>query len=176
VDRRGFLTSFGKNMAKDRSIFSHIYLPYVTDISLVQKICKECQKPCVEACETDIIAVKDDIPFLDISKNGCTFCKKCAIIWVHNNMNVLDGNLEEKINIGISIKTLNCLSWNQTMCFTCKDACKYRAINFFGMFRPTIDENLCTGCGMCISVCPSNAIEISKVFSNSNSRKENESF
>lgn len=163
MNRRGFLTSFNKNITRGKYDSSNIYLPYVTDISLI-KICKECEKPCVDVCETSIIIIKNDIPVLDMSKNGCTFCKKCAIAC--DNMGVLDSSLEEKININVKIKTLDCLSWNQTMCFTCKDACKYQAISFFSMLRPTIDKYVCIGCGMCIGACPANAIEISEIFSN----------
>ena len=171
MDRRGFLTSFGKKIAKERGLFSYLYLPYITEFSLIQEICKGCEKHCAKVCETDVIVIKDDMPTLDMSKNGCTFCKKCAIVCTDNSMNVLDSNLEGNINIAINIKTLTCLSWNQTMCFICKDVCKFKAISFFGAFRPTIDESLCRGCGMCINICPSNAIEISKIFSDLKERK-----
>lgn len=162
MNRRGFLTSFGKKLAKEKNIFSHIFLPYINNISLVEKICTNCEKPCVDICESSIIVIKDNLPILDMSKNGCTFCKKCAIAC--SDKGVLNSNLESKIDAIVNIKTVNCLSWNNTMCFTCKDGCDFNAIKFFGAFRPTIDVQTCTSCGMCINLCPTNAIEIKEVF------------
>ena len=46
------------------------------------------------------------------------------------------------------------------MCFSCKDPCLDDAIQFLGMFRPEIDENLCTSCGFCLKVCPTDAITL----------------
>jgi ferredoxin-type protein NapF len=55
------------------------------------------------------------------------------------------------------------MSWNNTMCFSCKDPCLEDAIFFNAMFKPIINENKCTNCGFCVSVCPSNAIFIKKI-------------
>ena len=52
---------------------------------------------------------------------------------------------KKNINAKIEINVLECLSWNQTMCFSCKDPCLDDAITFLGMF---------------IKVCPTNAIKI----------------
>ncbi len=45
------------------------------------------------------------------------------------------------------------------MCSSCVDACEEKAINFFSLFRPTIDMNKCSGCGFCYSPCPPYAIK-----------------
>jgi ferredoxin-type protein NapF len=54
------------------------------------------------------------------------------------------------------------MSWNNTMCFSCKDPCLEDAIFFNAMFKPIINENKCTNCGFCVSVCPSYAILLKK--------------
>ena len=60
----------------------------------------------------------------------------------------------------LDIDLIKCLSWNQTMCFSCKDPCLDNAIKFLAMFRPEINTDNCTSCGFCIKVCPTDAITI----------------
>ncbi len=56
------------------------------------------------------------------------------------------------------------------MCFSCKDPCLSNAIEFLGMFRPSIKADLCTGCGFCVSVCPTQAVHYNHI-----KKEENES-
>ena len=44
--------------------------------------------------------------------------------------------------------------------FSCKDPCVDNAIDFQGLFNPTIDLTKCTSCGFCVSVCPTDAIKL----------------
>ena len=80
---------------------------------------------------------------------------------INNRLNIIKIHTENKkhINAKIEIDVLSCLSWHQTMCFSCKDPCFYDAIDFLAMFRPTINQN-CTACGLCIKSCPTGAIKI----------------
>ena len=96
-------------------------------------------------------------PVLDFSKTGCTYCDDCATAC---EPNVLQVEHKKDINTNIVINNSNCLSWNATMCFSCKDPCLEDAIEFKAMFMPTIDESKCTACGFCISRCPTSAIDI----------------
>ncbi len=44
-------------------------------------------------------------------------------------------------------------------CDPCRDACPYGAIELDGLTeRPRLHEDKCTGCGLCIAVCPGQAI------------------
>ena len=93
-----------------------------------------------------------------VTKGGCTFCDKCANACEHEVLNL---EFKKNIDAKISIDMIECMSWNQTMCFSCKDPCLDDAINFLAMFRPEIDNNKCTSCGFCIKYCPVGAIKIS---------------
>ena len=109
------------------------------------------------ACEENIIFIQEDFtPKLDFSSNGCTYCDLCAIACPNE---VLKLEYKKNIDAKIEIDVLSCLSWNQTMCFSCKDPCLDDAIDFLAMFRPSINDK-CTSCGFCIKVCPTNAIKI----------------
>lgn len=54
----------------------------------------------------------------------------------------------------IALNYASCLAWNQTMCYSCKEACMEDAIQFNGLFKPVILEEKCTYCGDCAPVCP----------------------
>lgn len=60
----------------------------------------------------------------------------------------------------IELKYAGCLAWNQTMCYSCKEACREDAIQFNGLFKPVILEEKCTYCGDCTLVCPVGSITV----------------
>ena len=145
---------FSKKNVKQESI---IRPPYFKNENKFLKKCVDCEdKQCADACEEQIIVIQDDgTPKLKFNKNGCTFCDECAIVC---EKNVLKIKHKKNINATFSIDLIKCMSWHDTMCFSCKDPCLVDAIKFLGMFRPEIDMDVCNGCGFCISVCPTNAI------------------
>ena len=134
----------------------HVRPPYNEDESLFQ-LCLECdEKPCIAICEEEIIKLDGNkLPFLSFEKSGCTFCEECAKACPSE---VLVLNKEHWIKSKFSIDINSCLAWNNVMCSSCRDACDEGAINFFGVFRPTIDMEVCTGCGFCYGVCPPYAV------------------
>jgi len=136
----------------------HVRPPYNEDSSLFYTLCMACEdKPCVHACEEDIIKIDGDkIPFLSFEKSGCTFCEECAKVCPSG---VLILNQNSFISVKFNIDINSCLAWNSVMCSSCKDVCYEDAINFLGVFRPTIDMDKCTGCGFCYGVCPPYAIK-----------------
>lgn len=120
--------------------------------------CKTCDAMCVNVCEEKII--KRDaygIPFLDFSANGCSDCHKCLEACAPNVLN----DPQRFIGAKARISTMSCMSHHDTICFSCKEPCMDNAIVFEGMFRPIIIPDKCTGCGYCVSVCPSAAIALS---------------
>ena len=133
--------------------------PYYIDENAFHKGCTECEdKPCATICEEQIVIIQEDgTPKLDLSVSGCTFCDDCAIAC---EFDVLQVEAMRKIDAKIEINVLECMSWHQTMCFSCKDPCAENAIEFLGMFRPTINEEKCTNCGLCMHTCPVQAIKI----------------
>jgi ferredoxin-type protein NapF len=157
MERRELFSSLASSVKKQNKQELVIRPPYYNESSDFLKECINCEGFCATFCEEHIIIIQEDsTPKLDFSKNGCTYCDECAI---NCPSSVL--SLENKGNIKaiISIDILTCLSWHNTMCFSCKDPCDDEAIDFLAMFRPQINDN-CTSCGFCVSVCPTNAIKI----------------
>ena len=157
MKRRELFGSLASSFRKDDKKQRALRPPYFKSEKDFINKCIECDGVCATACETDIIIIQEDkTPTLNFSNAGCTYCDKCAIACPYDVL-----ILEEKkhIDAKITIDVLSCLSWNQTMCFSCKDPCLDDAIDFLALFRPEINDN-CTSCGYCIKSCPVGAIKI----------------
>lgn len=132
--------------------------PYAQNEALFAKKCFTCKEaPCVSVCEEGIIKIIDNTPIVDFANSGCSYCKECVD---ECPSDVLDPKASQFINANFSIDIGACLAWNEVVCFTCKDVCDEKAIEFFGMFRPQILKERCTSCGFCFSPCPTDAIKI----------------
>jgi len=121
--------------------------------------CLDCDAPCVGACEESIIEYNNGSVILNLSTNGCTYCEACFEACDKDVLN----DLTLKIKAVAKLSTKSCIAWNSIVCNSCADTCDVRAIKFFGMFKPTVEPDLCTGCAMCIHVCPSSAITMNLI-------------
>jgi len=157
MQRRELFSSLASSLKSKKKQEKLIRPPYFKDESLFQSECHKCEAKCVTVCEEDIIKIaQDKTPYLVFGLNGCTYCDECAIACEDEVLKVED---KRKLNAIITINKNNCVSWHHTMCFSCKDPCLDKAIDFAAMFMPTINDN-CTSCGFCISRCPTEAIDI----------------
>jgi len=159
LNRRELFTSFGASLKGEtpKRKVSFLRPPYFEDEALFLKECSTCENKCDTVCEEEIIKIaQDGSPYIVFGVNGCTFCDKCAIVCESGVLNIA---YKQNINAKIEINQSKCLSWNHTMCFSCKDPCLDGAIDFKAMFMAEIN-NKCTSCGFCISRCPVDAIDI----------------
>ena len=157
MKRRELFSSLASSFKKDERQEKIIRPPYFEDETLFANNCQECEGNCAKACELNIIQIQEDnTPKLDFSNSGCTYCDDCAKACPNEVLNI---EYKKNIDAKISIDIIKCLSWNNTMCFSCKDPCIDDAIDFIGMFRPEINDK-CTSCGFCLKVCPTSAIKI----------------
>ena len=157
----GSLGSLFKEKEESEVVESIIRPPYFNDDADFHKSCSSCEaKSCATVCEEQIIVIREDgTPELSFAKSGCTFCDECAIACESDALHV--SFKKHTIDADVIINQASCMSWHSTMCFTCKDPCLENAIDFQAMFKPTINMDLCTSCGFCISRCPVVAIEVS---------------
>lgn len=157
MERRELFGSLASSLKKEKKQEEFVRPPYYSDLSLFHNECNKCEGVCATACEEDIIFIASDkTPYLLFLKNGCTYCDKCAEAC---DFGVLTLEAKNRISATVTINKAKCLSWDHTMCFSCKDPCLDNAIDFKAMFMPTINDK-CTACGFCISRCPTDAIEI----------------
>ena len=124
--------------------------PYFENEDSFYKECIECSGDCATFCEENIIKIaKDKTPYIVFGLNGCTYCDECALACEYDVLKV--ENISH-LNAIITINKDKCVSWHHTMCFSCKDPCLDKAIDFKAMFMPSINDN-CTACGECEKVC-----------------------
>ncbi len=125
-------------------------------------LCTRCGA-CETACETQVIVKGDGgFPRVDFSQGECTFCYQCV-----DSCDVAGIFMPRETLPWQHVAVVNesaCLPYQQITCRSCSDGCDERAITFKLQLgreaRPTIDINACTGCGGCISICPTKAIEV----------------
>ncbi len=159
MQRRELFSSLATSLKKKQQEFI-IRPPYYKNADSFYKGCLTCENECASFCEENIIVIlQDKTPHLDFKKGGCTYCDECALKCPNG---VLKVEYKTQSDAKIEIDVLKCMSWHQNICFSCKDPCLENAIEFLGMFRPSINQDICTNCGFCVSVCPSEAVVINR--------------
>ena len=111
----------------------------------------------MSSCQRELLEFDDGRVKFNQYKLGCNFCKECAIACESIGKSVLNLAYPAKINASVEINTATCLAWNEVICYNCLDICKFRAIEYLGMFRPTVNDS-CVGCSECVSVCVNNSV------------------
>lgn len=157
MQRRELFTNFAKGFKEKQHSEKVLRPPYFKDENDFFKECISCEDRCDTVCKEHIIKIEDAMPRLDFKDRGCTYCDECA---VYCSKGVLQIENKKRVDASFEIDILQCLSWNGTMCFSCKDPCLDNAIDFIAMFRPSIDTTKCTSCGFCVGVCPTDAVKI----------------
>ena len=113
--------------------------------------CGECISACPEAI---LVKGSGEFPEVDFRRGECTFCSKCINACAED---VLLASIRPPFRLQIEVKD-SCLARRQIVCQTCGDACEADAIRFrpeLGkVATPQVEQDLCTGCGACIAVCP----------------------
>lgn len=123
--------------------------------------CSRCNA-CVDACPEQVLRIGDGgFPQLDFSHAGCSLCSECASVC---KAGVFD--LARQAFAWHARIDAHCLALAGIHCRSCDDACEPRAIRFRpqlgGAVLPTLDTDLCNGCGACLAPCPGNAIHLTR--------------
>ncbi len=122
--------------------------------------CIRCGR-CVEVCPYRSIIMLDiragvfaGTPLVEAEKIPCYLCMKCVEVCPTGSLQPL-GQQEVRMGLAV-IDKFTCTTWSGlVLCRTCYDICplKDQAIRLDEL-RPVIDEQNCTGCGMCTHACP----------------------
>ena len=141
--------------------------------------CIRCGK-CIEACPHESIFAYKNIlspasgtPIIDARSKACRMCEKVPCVPVCPTGALRDVEEPEEINMGYAlIDRDKCISFKGLRCEVCYRACPlidqaividYR-INendsMHSVFAPIVDEEKCTGCGLCVERCTTDETSI----------------
>ena len=92
-------------------------------------------------------------PFIDPIRQPCVMCIDTPCITACEP-GVLRDELPQKM-ADAQVDKLACLAWRGQPCRLCVDQCPVEgAISMDDAHRPAISPEACTGCGVCVQVCP----------------------
>ena len=130
------------------------------------ELCSSCGD-CIVSCPQKIlVSGRGHYPQVDFSVAECTFCAACADACetgaIHRGSNGKDLPWQMR-----AVINEHCLAVQKVVCRSCSEACDYNAIHFHlspgCVSQPSVDEQVCTGCGACVSSCPTDAIAMRKL-------------
>lgn len=138
--------------------------PCISGCSPDRNPCVDCEAPCVESCDEEIIRLHPadhalaGRAWLIFADTGCTFCDDCIDACPHG-IEAERGPATARIGLALLSRDA-CIAWNDVVCISCKLACRDKAITMDRRGRPEIVRDNCTGCGFCVPVCPADAVRV----------------
>jgi MauM/NapG family ferredoxin protein len=127
---------------------------------------------CIAACPYDAIVTAPDrlgsvagTPVIEADAAACMMCEDFPCI-SSCEPGVLVNSIPPIMGTARVTEHL-CLAYHSTTCTVCSERCPVASAITVQDGKPTIDENTCTGCGVCRYVCPApeNAILLMPAFS-----------
>ncbi len=124
---------------------------------------------CVRACPQTILQPDAaGFPEVDFARGACTFCAACLGACASGALMHPSRPSQASSPPWLAKAVINdrCLTHRGVLCEVCRDQCAPRAI----LFRPAVGKapgprinvSACSGCGACVSACPTVAIRITR--------------
>lgn len=137
--------------------------PWSQPEAIFIETCVRCDE-CILNCSAGIIRFGvGGFPKVDFSSRGCTFCGDCVRACQTNALSFCSDPTHPPWFLSVEVGD-NCLAMRGVVCRSCSERCEESAIRFRlqtgGRATPELDAGLCSGCGECISVCPTQSIKI----------------
>ncbi len=154
-----------------------VRMPWMVSSELFTDQCSRCAE-CIDACPEGIIEKGDGgFPSVNFNQGECTFCAECVEVcqepvfrsteespwdWIAK---ISESNQSSAGHGGMAVSLDGvCMAHQGVVCQSCKDVCDVRAIRMHyqtsAVATPVVDQEACTGCGACVSVCPTKAIDM----------------
>jgi len=153
--RRNFLKmNHGQSMTPLRP-------PWSLEEQGFQQACIRCET-CVQVCPEKILVRENHhgYPYVDFTLGACSFCGLCA---VHCPTAALGHTDESPWHVVAEI-SIACLTKQNVVCTSCAEVCDVSAIQFSmplnRVAMPQVHVQDCHGCGACVAMCPTKAIEV----------------
>lgn len=128
--------------------------------------CTKCDA-CIQACPPHAIfrapeseGILAGLPIIDADSQPCLMCDDMPCVPACE-AGVL--RLDAPLAMGkATIDSTDCIAYQGTTCTVCIERCPVENAITMEAGLPKIDQDICTGCGVCLYVCPapSNAIHL----------------
>ncbi|OGC42704.1 hypothetical protein A2Y85_06360 [candidate division WOR-3 bacterium RBG_13_43_14] len=152
--------------------------------------CGKCMKicptnglqPCVFEAGMNGLWTPRLIPRIGGCEKNCNLCGQICPTGAIRKL-----KLEEKTYVCIGTAVIDqsrCIAWEQNkVCLICDEACPFNAISSLNetilgetLLRPFVDDRICTGCGLCETLCPIDGPAAIQIFSINQERKKTGSY
>lgn len=145
--------------------------PWSVDQARFLDLCTRCGD-CVSECPENVLTPgSGGFPTTDFTHNECTFCGDCVSACTTGALTQLtdNGSSQPQSLPWHQAPEINdqCLARQGVVCRSCSESCEPEAIVFNwhssnehqrGVAIPSVNNDLCNGCGACISICPTDAL------------------
>lgn len=126
-------------------------------------LCVKCDR-CRTVCPQNIIvpvSVDEGMldartPRLDYHLGYCDFCGRCQEVCPTQALSPDFDETHDALGVAV-LNTSLCAAYSHT-CELCRDSCKYGALIFDELNRPSVIAELCNGCGECENTCHVNVV------------------
>ncbi|MFV0575939.1 MAG: ferredoxin-type protein NapF [Vibrio sp.] len=127
--------------------------PYAVDEDIFTRLCNQCGK-CETACPESIIRMENGFPTLDVEYSHCTLCGKCQTACPTIALS------HTKPDTGLRAKVADTCINIYGHCDSCANSCPSDALIWQDNAAPKINNDQCSGCGICKSDCFIGAIQM----------------
>lgn len=136
--------------------------PWAQEEYLFVDTCTGC-RDCAAVCPESIIEFDSlNRPKINFHNGECTFCGECVNACQSHALKKSASPWNAKVSINS-----DCLAEKQILCRSCSEVCEHEAIQFSAlsrlMSRPTLNLDVCNGCGACVAICPTEAISVTNL-------------
>ena len=138
-----------------------VYPPWSLPADQFVEKCSQCNQ-CITVCPSKILIKNiSGYPETCFDSAECIFCRKCLDACPSHA-------LVDQVRPWTHTACINkqCLTLTGIACQSCVEMCEARAIKTrltaSGIGIPEIDPQLCTGCGACYQVCPTDAVQFNQ--------------
>jgi polyferredoxin len=126
---------------------------FLTSCSRCGRCIKVCPSQCIQPMSLQAGAAMFLTPQIIPRQSRCELCQQCQQVCPTGAVAQIP--IPQTL-IGLAIiDHKRCLGWSEgKLCLVCKEQCPQHAIDSDPLHRPSVQKNLCVGCGGCENACP----------------------
>ena len=154
--------------------------PGAISLKRLQNNCTACHA-CLASCPSDIISYSTGeyglngffLPVIHYDKGFCSYdCHKCSDICPSEALVPMSIEQKRRTQVGkVHFTAKNCIVFkDKTDCGACDEHCPTKAITMVewkgrsdGLRYPSVNQDICIGCGACEYICPASPVKAMKV-------------